>query len=298
MDYPRFVVSLGAVALGEAAQLARIPIALLGRWVKGYQKFSITREDLSRLVANFRKRENGELMIDYEHASESPEIAGGGPVPAAGWLRRIEDQPDAAGILWGVAEFTSRARELIANGEYKYLSPVLNWAARDKATGEPQGITLTSLAMVNRPFLEALPAIQLSEVGWNSEGGEKVGMSGTMFDDLEKLDAYLTAETRRKRDAKGIGYRQALDEMQRENPALFALREALYMKRERGKHGAKVLEWVEGELREVAGNLKTLTQAAMQAHPKLTYGAAYKLVASEHPALINRYEAAWRFRKG
>jgi hypothetical protein len=179
--WPKFVVDLGAIAMGEAAEgLVRIPLAILGRFVKGAQKFAIGKADLAKLVENFRKRKTGDLVIDYEHASEFPEAALGQPIPAAGWLKQIEDRPDERGILWGLAELTARAREMIASREYKYLSPAIAWGARDKESGEQQGATLTSMALVNRPFLEAMPAVQLGdgwetadERGWTQMGEEK-----------------------------------------------------------------------------------------------------------------------------
>lgn len=160
----RFVVDLSSVQLGDVSKLTRIPLAMLGRWVKGNQKFAITRETVKALVENLRKRK-ADVVIDYEHASEFPELAKGGPVPAAGWLKQVEDGPDDRGVLWGLAELTQRAREMIERAEYKYISPAIHWGARDKVSGEPQGATLTSVALVNRPFLDAMPSVQLSEAG-------------------------------------------------------------------------------------------------------------------------------------
>jgi phage I-like protein len=157
---PRYSVRLGEVADG----LTRIPIAVLGRFVKGKLKFAITKATLADVVKNFRNR-GVDTVIDYEHASEAPEMAAGGPVPASGWLKAIDDEPDGDGILWGHAEFTPRAKDLVKGGEYRYLSPVINWGARNKSTGEQQGATLTSIALTNRPFLEQLPAIAMTELG-------------------------------------------------------------------------------------------------------------------------------------
>lgn len=156
---PRLVVRLGDVAAGV---VKRIPLAKLGSFVKGNQKFSITKKTLADVVANFHARK-ADTVIDYEHASEFPEEAQGGPIPAAGWLKQIESAPDNEGVLWGSAEFTPRAQQMIAQKEYRYLSPVIDWGARDKATGEPQGATLTSVALTNRPFLEAMPALVASD---------------------------------------------------------------------------------------------------------------------------------------
>lgn len=163
---PRWIITLGEVGAG----LVRIPLAMIGKWVKGPLKFAIKAADLSEVVRNFRKRQ-ADLVVDYEHASEHPEVAAGGPVPAAGWLKQVEDAPDERGVLWGLAEFTAQARELIAQKAYRYLSPAIGWAVRDKQTGEQQGCTLMSMALTNRPFLEALPALALSE-GWDEDKEE------------------------------------------------------------------------------------------------------------------------------
>jgi phage I-like protein len=162
---PQYLVRLGELSEG----LTRIPIAVLGRFVKGAQKFAITKGTLADVVRNFRARK-ADTVIDYEHASEEPGVAAGGPVPASGWLKAVEDAPDENGILWGQAEFTPRAQEMVKGGEYKYLSPVINWGARNKVTGEQQGATLTSMALTNRPFLEALPAIAMTELGVDADG--------------------------------------------------------------------------------------------------------------------------------
>jgi phage I-like protein len=154
---PQYYVRLGEVTDG----LKRIPIAILGRFVKGTQKFAITKQALTDLVANFRKR-TAETVIDYEHASEFPEAAKGQPIPAAGWIKALDDQPDADGVLWGSAEFTERARTMLAAKEYRYFSPVIEWR-RDKHTGEAQGATLVSAALTNRPFLDEMPAIAMSD---------------------------------------------------------------------------------------------------------------------------------------
>ena len=66
-------------------------------------------------------------------------------------------------ILFGSYLPTARARKLIEQSEYRYISPAINWAGRDKRTGKIDGTTLTSVALTNRPFLEELPQIRLSD---------------------------------------------------------------------------------------------------------------------------------------
>jgi phage I-like protein len=174
---------------GEAAGKVRIPLAVTGTWVRGSNKFSITPDDLESIVHNFRERQNGEINVDYDHASEMPEVAAGGPIPSAGRIVGI-DAPEKLGanselrianresgppfvahtsrsILWGWFEPTERARTLVMNREYRYISPAIDWGAKNKRTGKPQGATLTSVALTNRPFLEEMPQIRLSDPGYS-----------------------------------------------------------------------------------------------------------------------------------
>jgi phage I-like protein len=162
-------------APGEAGGLVRIALAKIGTWWKGKQKIRITREMLGQVVANFRKRANGEVPIDYDHGIEFA-AGSGAAVPAAGWIKSIEDTPDEHGILWAMAEWTEKAAAHILAREYKYFSPVIDPSTRDKKTGEQQGWTLTSAALTNIPVLEDLPAIALSEGGWSEidrDGGDE-----------------------------------------------------------------------------------------------------------------------------
>jgi hypothetical protein len=201
---PQFVAALAEPA---ANGLVRIPLAVTGTWVRGAEKFSITRQDLESIARNFERRKNGEINVDYDHASEMPEVAAGGPIPSAGRIVGIEGpeelrepgakanfklpipdlrggMPEVAGatgaaasrapaagrratgprlILWGWYEPTERARALVGRREYRYISPAIDWGAKSKRTGQPQGATLTSVALTNRPFLEELPQIHLSD---------------------------------------------------------------------------------------------------------------------------------------
>jgi|GEM_PF-1524217 hypothetical protein len=173
-DSPRFV---WAVHLSEGAATARIPIAVTGSWVKGASEFAIDLDDLRSMRENFARRQNGEINVDYDHACEQPQVALGGPIPSAGRVVRLESlQPFTSGrhILYGEYQPTARARDLIKSREYRYISPAINWAAKDKATGNAQGATLTSIALTNRPFLEEMPEIYLSDQGFKFVKGESM----------------------------------------------------------------------------------------------------------------------------
>ena len=78
-------------------------------------------DDPQALIARFRA-DAVDKPIDYEHQEDDPARRGNGPVPAAGWIKSILFDP-RQGVLAHV-EWTARARELIANREYRFLSPV------------------------------------------------------------------------------------------------------------------------------------------------------------------------------
>lgn len=165
------VAPAGAALHRPGAALHRLTVAVTGSWVKEHP-FSITPEDLERMAANFAKRKNEMVVIDYEHASEQPEVAKGGPVPAAGWIHElaVSDQRSAVSklkaascALIALVEWTLEAERMISNGEYRFFSPAIDWSAADKETGELQGATLTSGALTNHPFLEELPPVMLSD---------------------------------------------------------------------------------------------------------------------------------------
>jgi len=191
-EMPRFIAPLACLADTDT-NLVRIPLAITGKWVRGASELSITRADLEAIHRNFQQRLNGEINVDYDHASEMPEVAAGGPIPSAGRIVKLDPPeimngsresgvgsrgrtdsllptPYSRFILHGWYEPTDRARQLIHNREYRFISPAIDWATRNKRTGKPQGATLTSVALTNRPFLEEMPPIQLSDPAYQLVG--------------------------------------------------------------------------------------------------------------------------------
>jgi hypothetical protein len=186
-----FVSRLSAV---PGAGLMRIPILITGSWVKNGQEVSFALDELRAAVANFQKLANHDLNVDYDHACEDLERAAGEPTPSAGRIVGLDppepfqgpedreigrsgdrvssgknqppDQPIIGSpdrwILYGRYEPTERARELIKNREYRYVSAAFAKNHPDRKTGEPQGLTLTSVALTNQPFLDELPEIWLA----------------------------------------------------------------------------------------------------------------------------------------
>jgi phage I-like protein len=106
-------------------------------------------EDGARMVAEASARRS-DRVIDYEHATLLRAKSKGEQAPAAGWYRKLEWRPGdglyAVGVKW-----TARAAQLIADLEYRYLSPVISY---DGKTGRVQRLLHASLT--NDPGLDGL----------------------------------------------------------------------------------------------------------------------------------------------
>lgn len=103
------------------------------------------------LIARARARSDKKL-IDYEHQSmRASEVA---PAPAAGWFSNLSwREPGEAepGGLYIEPEWTPRAAAMIADREYRYLSPLFSY---DPESGRV--LDLVSVALVNQAGLDGL----------------------------------------------------------------------------------------------------------------------------------------------
>lgn len=103
------------------------------------------------LIARARSRSDSKL-IDYEHQSmRASELA---PAPAAGWFAAMEwreTNETEAGGLYITPEWTPRAAAMIADREYRYLSPLFSY---DPDTGRV--LDLVSVGLVNQAGLDGL----------------------------------------------------------------------------------------------------------------------------------------------
>ncbi|MFK5892850.1 MAG: phage protease [Pseudomonadota bacterium] len=132
-----------------------------------------------------------DLVIDYEHQTLETS-KNGQPAPAAGWFKNLE-WIDGKGLFATDVIWTSKAKQLIKNNEYRYISPVISY---DKLTGHITSIQMAALTnyaaidgMNNTALLSANPALenqihQLSEIELNM--CEQMGL---------KLEDYIAANT-------------------------------------------------------------------------------------------------------
>lgn len=86
----------------------------------------------------------GELPVDYEHQTDYAPT-NGRPAPAAGWMKRFEVRSDG---IWALVQWTTRAAKMLADGEYRYISPTFSHSP----SGEVRRIERA--ALTNNPALQ------------------------------------------------------------------------------------------------------------------------------------------------
>lgn len=123
---------------------------------EGLPGWYIDAEIAGRIIAAASARAT-KYVIDYEHQTFLAE-KNGQPAPAAGWF-------DGRGLVWREGqglfatqvEWTERARIMIGDGEYRYLSPAFQW---DDVTGHVK--LLVNAGLTNNPGLDGMAAVALT----------------------------------------------------------------------------------------------------------------------------------------
>lgn len=275
--------------LGDSGRV-KMPVAISGSWVHpaNGNKLVITRADLGTAVRNFHAKSNGEINVDYDHASEMPNLIGQ-PRPSAGRVlalmgpepymdsRRVRRE-----ILWGSYEPTDMARAMIRKREYRYISPVLRRERVNKATGLDQGVTITTIALTNTPVLEEMPEI------FASEGGQVLRCAETAFlprsrvrsfsasrnanDDLTELALALA-------EREHISYEAAYLRVGHENPELASQ-----------ARQAATMDVPTQRLSTTAADELARKATARAKQQGIEYQTALSEIASENPELARRYQ--------
>jgi hypothetical protein len=121
---------------------AKVLIFPAGKWVLADGELITDAAALRDIVSNYRAR-GIRIVFDYEHMTLD-EFRKPGELPiAAGWITALEITEEG---LVGSVEWTEKAAQMIAAGEYVYHSPV---AIYDKAT--LRVFALHSCALTNTP---------------------------------------------------------------------------------------------------------------------------------------------------
>lgn len=116
------------------------------------KKWSISDAEGLRLAAQLNTiAQQTPVVIDYEHQTQLAE-RNGQPAPAAGWMKSFTWRLGQG--LFASVEWTERAKTAIEAGEYRYISPVIQF---EKASGRVVG--LINAALVNLPAIVGMQAV-------------------------------------------------------------------------------------------------------------------------------------------
>jgi phage I-like protein len=103
-------------------------------------------EVAARLVMEEWETHKNDMVIVYEHQTfADPPVE----APAAGWIKGLVNK--GADGIWAAIEWTERAREYIANREYRYVSPVFL-----KRKSDNRVIRLVNVALTNQPNIDGM----------------------------------------------------------------------------------------------------------------------------------------------
>ena len=152
------------IELNEGEETSVIQILRLGDFHHSrYGQFSVTEETMDSMIANFPGPDR--LPLDYNHGSMDPNPERS---RAAGWIVRVfkDEDPENGTRLMAEVKFTEMARQLVANGEFRYISPEFTFNRVNQESGAQQGPTLLAAALTNRPFLPAMAPVTLNDEGW------------------------------------------------------------------------------------------------------------------------------------
>jgi len=114
--------------------------------IEGDQPAILDAAAAGQIIATFNKRGN-DMVIDYEH-----QTLAGTEAPAAGWIKKLIYKGKEG--LWAVVEWTERAKQFLANREYRYFSPVI-WISEDHRVTRIENVALTNYPRINnlRPII-------------------------------------------------------------------------------------------------------------------------------------------------
>lgn len=137
------------VCTSESAELIKAPVEIkllpLGEVHSQKGDFIVDGESFDLIQRQFKERAL-DLVIDYEHQTLKDVQA-----PAAGWVKELTKGKDA---ILAKVEWTPKAKEYLANKEYRYLSPVVLVRKNDK-----KAVALHSAALTNTPAIDGMFAI-------------------------------------------------------------------------------------------------------------------------------------------
>ena len=105
--------------------------------------FDLDDAAAAAVMSAFAAQKN-QMVIDYEHQTLQ-----GTEAPAAGWISQLINK--GADGIWAVVKWTDKARQYLANKEYRYVSPVFQ-----KRISDNKVLRLINVALTNQPNIDGM----------------------------------------------------------------------------------------------------------------------------------------------
>ena len=146
-----------------------------------YGKFDITPQILLSMEKNFKNNVRGvDVAIDYKH--ENDDIA-------AGWVKDVYLKNDTE--LWAKVDWTPTGAKVLAEKEFRYISPEFIFNYQDNESLQKFGPVLLGAGLTNRPTIKKMEPVVLSEVSTKYKEKDKKNMTLEQVDQMsiEELKA-------------------------------------------------------------------------------------------------------------
>lgn len=117
----------------------------------------IDRDGAKRVVASFRAKSAvpnfGGALVDFDHFSMDPSKES----RAAAWIDELQDRDDG---IYFKGRFSTSGKAALEGGDYRFISPVLEFEDRDYSPGEKiRPIGLSSAGLTNEPQIKGCKPI-------------------------------------------------------------------------------------------------------------------------------------------
>jgi len=154
------------------------------------RKFILANAD--EVVATFYA-EKLDLAVDFEHQTKKRDQNAVGPVPAAGWIKDLENRQDG---IWGRVTWTPQARSLIQEQSYRYISPVLNYGEKDLVVQRITGAGLVHYPALTLTALNSMESDMTAPNPFLHKIAQRLGLADGVSEDeiMKALDDALSKE--------------------------------------------------------------------------------------------------------
>jgi phage I-like protein len=137
--------------------------------------YTLDAESAQAVMKAFETSQN-DMVIDYEHQTLQ-----GVEAPAAGWIKKLINKGEEG--IWAGVEWTERAKQYIANKEYKYVSPVFL-----KRISDNKVVRLINVALTNQPNIDGMVPLINKDSEFSFEtNAKKEKEDVNMFKELLKI---------------------------------------------------------------------------------------------------------------